>query len=104
MGHLEGELQQLQTTLGTYVGRMSEAGRGFLVLSDPVVVTRQNGGDGQADEFFATPLTADPYGIDGPIVISEMQIIHAADVALDSSLADAYQAAMTEPSGPDESP
>jgi hypothetical protein len=101
---LGGQLQQLQTTSGTYVGRITEVRRGYVVLAEPAVVTAQAAADGEATEYLVEALASEPYGISGEITIREEQIVLAGAVASDSGLAGAYEAATTGQSEPDTVP
>ena len=101
---LGGQLQQLQTTSGTYVGRITGVRRGYVVLAKPAVVTARTPAEDETTEYLVGALTSGPYGISGEIAIREEQIIHAGAVAPGSGLAGAYEAATTGQPEPDPVP
>jgi hypothetical protein len=90
---LDAELQQVQTSSGTYLGRLAKEAQGFYVLEDPATVTAVAAGDGQATEYRVQMLAADPFGVAGPVLVRADQILVASDVHPDSQLARAYREA-----------
>jgi hypothetical protein len=91
---LDGDLQQVQTTAASYLGRLAGEARGFYVLEDPAVVTAVTSEDGEGTEFRVQTLAADPFGVSGPLILRADQIVTAADVHPDSQLAGAYRQVM----------
>jgi len=105
LDHLRGGLQQVQTTGGTYIGRITSRERGALVLADPAIVTAVAEPDGTpTGEFVVQVLASDPYGIDGPAVLLQAQVALVGDVAPTSQLAAAYREATGEVPAPSSAP
>lgn len=101
---LGGELHQIQTATGTYVGTITAVQRGYLVLAQPAVVTAQASQEGDGTEFLVESLAGEPYGISGAIAIREDQVIHVGSVAPSSGMAGAYRAATNGQPEPDADP
>lgn len=91
---LPGELQQVETTGGTYLGRVTSDDGTYLRLAGPAIVLVESGGDGTNDQIVVRSLSAEPYGLGSVILLNRDQIIFVAGVASDSQLAAAYASAL----------
>jgi len=94
---LGGQLQEVQTTGGTYVGRIASDNGHYVRLSQPAIVRAQPAASAEGgSQFVVQMLATEPFGIAGDLVINRDQIIFMGRVASDSDLASAYR----EVSGP----
>ena len=91
---LGGQLQEVQTPSGNYVGRIVKDDGSWITLADPAVVSVQAAPDNTGNQVVVRSLTAEPFGLGGQILISHGQIGFVASVESDSQLAAAYRQAL----------
>ena len=87
---LPGDLQEVQTSGGTYVGRITADDGAYVTLADPAIVLVETVPGGSATQAVVRSLHAEPYGLGDEIRISSAQIVFVGSVATDSQLAAAY--------------
>jgi hypothetical protein len=93
-GRLGGQLQEVQTSGGNYVGHIVQDDGTWLTLADPAVVTVQAAADGSGNQVVVRALSAEPFGLGTQILISRTQIEFVGSVRSDSQLAGAYRQAL----------
>jgi hypothetical protein len=91
-------LQELQLSGGiTYVGRVESDADGWIRLADPAVIREQTGQGASASSatgYIVQALIADPFDMQGDVVVAERQVTSVGNVADGSSLAQAYERAL----------
>lgn len=91
---MPGELQQIETTGGTYLGRVQAEEDGYLRLLNPAILTVEAVGEGADSQAVVRSLRTEPYGLGSEILVSRAQVVFVASVADDSQLARAYARAV----------
>ena len=90
-----GSLIEVHLTDGTvYLGDLVGDEGGYLRLEAPAVVLPETA-EGGAASYRVTALTADPYGLVGPVIIPREQATLIGAVAAGSSIEGAYLDAMS---------
>jgi hypothetical protein len=89
---LGGQLQEVQTTGGTYVGRIVSDNGHYIRLAQPAIVRVQPAASAEGvSQFVVQMLAAEPFGIGSDLLINRDQILFMGSVASDSDLAGAYR-------------
>ncbi len=84
---LAGELHQIHTASGLYVGTVTREDGDYIRLAAASIITPVEGDEGQ---YRVQPLAAEPYSASGEVLIAREQVVLVASVASDSELAAAY--------------
>lgn len=88
-----GSLMEIHLDDGSvYVGSLEPADESW-VLTDPAVVLPTSTTGGEAS-YSVQPLTGDPYGIGGPILIPRERVLFLGGVRAGSGIEAAYRAAL----------
>lgn len=98
-------LQQVRTTNDIYLGKIVSVDDDYVRLVGPAVVRESPQASAQAAQIVVIRMTADPFNIDGDLLISRSDIQSVANVVRDSGLEKAYRQAIGDlPTGPSPSP
>jgi hypothetical protein len=87
-------VQQVRTSTDIYLGKVVSLDGDYLRLAGPAVVREQPQPSGQAPQLIVIRLTADPFNIDGDLLIGRQDVVSIANVARDSGLERAYRQAI----------
>jgi hypothetical protein len=96
-------LQQIQTSSGVYLGKVVGADGTYVRLARPAALQQsQSGETGSQPQLVVVRLSAQPFDIDGDILIERDQIVVIGNVVADSGLEIAYRQAFGDlpPSSP----
>jgi hypothetical protein len=98
-------LQQVRTTSDIYLGKIVSVDDNYIRLVGPAVVREAPQASAQAAQIVVIRMTADPFNIDGDLLLSRQDIQAVANVVRDSGLEKAYRQAIGDlPAGPSPSP
>ena len=77
-----------------YVGDLTGDKDGYLELTEPAVVVPGDDGSGGPTGYTVVPLTKDPYGVVGPVLLSVEHVVMIGAVGANAGIEDAYLDAM----------
>ena len=97
-------LQQVRTTSDVYLGKIVSIDDNYVRLVGPAVVRQSPQASAQAPQIVVIRMTADPFDIDGDLLISRQDIQSIANVVRDSGLEKAYRQAIGDLPAPSASP
>lgn len=90
----DGSLMEVHLDDGSvYLGAVDASEDGW-ILSDPAIVVPE-GAEGPETSYAVQPLSGDPYGIGGPILIPRDRVLFLGGVRAGSGIEAAYQTAMS---------
>jgi hypothetical protein len=87
------DLQEVQTSSATYLGRIVEDRDGYVRIAEPAIVRAEPVPSGSTDgeqQVIVQLLQTEPYGVAGDLLIPREQIVFIGNVADDAGLRDAY--------------
>jgi hypothetical protein len=87
------DLQQVQTPVATYLGRVVDDRDGYVRVAAPAIIRAQPAPSGSPDgdqQVIVQLLQTEPYGVVGDLLIPREQVLAIANVADDAGLRDAY--------------
>ena len=97
-------LQQVRTTSDVYLGKIVSIDDNYVRLVGPAVVRESPQASAQTSRIVVIRMTADPFDIDGDLLISRQDIQSIANVVRDSGLEKAYRQAIGDLPAPSPSP
>jgi len=87
-------LQQVRTVSEVYLGKVKSESDGYVRLVGPAVVREQPTASGSPSQVLVIRLTADPFDVDGDLLIPRENVVAIGNVARDSGLERAYRQAI----------
>jgi hypothetical protein len=97
-------LQQVQTTSNLYLGKVIGDDAGYLRVAGPAVVREGPAASGQASQVLVILLSAQPFDVQGDLLIARDSVVAVGNVARDSGLERAYRQAIGDLASPTATP
>jgi len=95
------DLQEIQTTSATYLGRVVDDRDGYVRIAGPAIVRAEPAPSGSTDgeqQVIVQLLQTEPYGVAGDLLLPREQIVFIGNVADGAGLRDAYTQATSSAS------
>jgi hypothetical protein len=88
-------VQQIRTSTDVYLGKVVSADGDYLRLAGPAILRQQQPQpSGGTSQLIVIRLTADPFDVDGDLLIDRQDVVSVGNVVRDSGLERAYRQAI----------